>query len=55
MCRHVGGSGGPELLEAVTPQVLCDVLTSPQLVGKKNAGNVSELFQLLQVRVPAWV
>ena len=49
VCRHVGGNGGPELLKAVPPQVVCAVLTSPQLVGKKNVGNVTELFQLLQV------
>ena len=51
-CRHVGSSGGgSELLRAVPPQVLSAVLTSPQLVGKKNIGNVDELFQLLEVGV----
>ena len=49
VCRHVGGNGGPELLRAVPPQVLSAILTSPQLVGKKNVGNITELFQLLQV------
>ena len=50
ICRHVGANGGgPELLRAVPPQVLSAVLTSPQLVGKKNVGNVTELFQLLPV------
>ena len=47
--RHVGASGGPELPRAVPPQILCAVLTSPQLVGKKNIGIVDELFQLIQV------
>lgn len=49
ICRHVRTNGGPEMARAVPPQVLCAVLTSPQLVGKKNIGNVTELFSLLQV------
>ena len=49
ICRHVGASGGPEIPRAIPPQALCAVLSSPQLIGKKNVGNVEELFQLLQV------